>query len=61
MDVEISKAATSPQRDKENPHETEKKKNGMALLIYDSKHRELFPIKLLTFILFAGNGTIFYY
>ena len=58
MDVDISKAATCPAhkcRDAENQHETEKKMKGMALLIYDLKHRELIPIKLLTFILFAGR------
>ena len=45
----------SPQtRNTGNPNETQKKRKGMALLIYDLKHRELIPIKILTFILFAG-------
>jgi hypothetical protein len=34
---------------------TEGKKKGMALLIYDLKHRELIPVKVLTFIFFAGR------
>jgi hypothetical protein len=37
-----------------NQNESEKKRKGMALLIYDLKHRDLIPIKILTFILFAG-------
>ncbi len=34
---------------------TEGKKKGMDLLIYDLKHRELIPVKVLTFIFFAGR------
>ena len=37
-----------------NQNESQKKRKGMALLIYDLKHRDLIPIKILTFILFAG-------
>ncbi|XP_046651657.1 uncharacterized protein LOC124342637 [Daphnia pulicaria] len=41
------------------PAATEVKRKGLALLIYDLKHRELIPVKVLTFILFAGIGSLF--
>jgi hypothetical protein len=57
MDGDCSK--TSMKFDTDQKMDTEdkesKKKEGLALLIYDFKQRKLIPIKILSMVVFSGK------
>jgi hypothetical protein len=57
MDEDCSK--TSMKFDTDQKMDTEdkesKKKEGLALLIYDFKQRKLIPIKILSMVVFSGK------